>query len=42
MPADRGPSPLAAALHETRPDEMTPKEALDLLYRLKDLAEDEA
>ena len=42
MSADRGPSPLAAALHETRPDEMTPREALDLLYRLKDLAEDEA
>jgi hypothetical protein len=28
------------ALREVRPDELTPRAALDLLYRLKDLAED--
>jgi DNA mismatch repair protein MutS len=32
-----GPSPLEALLREVRPDELTPREALDLLYRLKSL-----
>jgi DNA mismatch repair protein MutS len=31
-------SPAAALLREARPDELTPREALDLLYRLKALA----
>jgi len=35
----RGPSPLEAALAEVHPDELSPREALDLLYRLKALAE---
>lgn len=30
-----GPSPLEALLAEVEPDELTPREALDLLYRLK-------
>ncbi|MGB0670116.1 MAG: DNA mismatch repair protein MutS [Rhodospirillales bacterium] len=34
--ADR-PDPTLAALAEARPDELTPREALELLYRLKDL-----
>jgi DNA mismatch repair protein MutS len=29
------PSPLVAALREVRPDELTPKDALELIYRLK-------
>jgi DNA mismatch repair protein MutS len=32
-------SPLKALLAEARPDELSPREALELLYRLKDLAE---
>jgi len=36
--APAGPSPLEAALAEVNPDELTPKEALELLYRLKGLA----
>ncbi|MEM9476592.1 MAG: DNA mismatch repair protein MutS [Pseudomonadota bacterium] len=32
-----GPSPLDAALTDIHPDEMTPREALEALYRLKDL-----
>jgi DNA mismatch repair protein MutS len=35
-PAPR-PSPAEALLRETRPDELSPREALDLLYRLKAL-----
>ena len=31
-------APAEALLRETRPDELTPREALDLLYRLKALA----
>jgi DNA mismatch repair protein MutS len=31
-------SALEALLHEIRPDELTPREALDLIYRLKALA----
>ena len=34
-----GPSPIEEALAGTVPDELTPREALDLLYRLKALAE---
>ncbi len=30
-------SPAKALLRETRPDELTPREALDLIYRLKAL-----
>ncbi|MBV9376095.1 MAG: DNA mismatch repair protein MutS [Alphaproteobacteria bacterium] len=33
-------SAVEALLRDTRPDELTPREALDLLYRLKALAED--
>ena len=36
-PAPSGPSPLEAALGEIRPDDLTPREALELIYRLKDL-----
>jgi DNA mismatch repair protein MutS len=36
--APRGLSPLEQALNELRPDELTPREALDLLYRLKSLS----
>jgi DNA mismatch repair protein MutS len=35
---ERGPDPLAAALGEIDPDSLTPREALDQLYRLKRLA----
>jgi len=35
-----GPSPVEAMLAEVLPDELTPRQALDLLYRLKDLSED--
>jgi DNA mismatch repair protein MutS len=31
-------SPAEALLQETRPDELTPREALELVYRLKALA----
>ncbi|MEK9672041.1 MAG: DNA mismatch repair protein MutS [Rhodospirillaceae bacterium] len=34
---DRGPSPVDEAVAGVNPDELTPREALDLLYRLKDL-----
>ena len=34
------PSPVVEALRDIRPDDMSPRAALDLLYRLKDLAED--
>jgi DNA mismatch repair protein MutS len=36
--ADLGPSPLEAALAAVNPDELTPKAALEALYKLKDLA----
>ncbi len=36
-PEPQGPSPLEAALSEANPDTLTPREALDLLYRLKGL-----
>jgi DNA mismatch repair protein MutS len=35
---EQGPDPLAAALAEIEPDGLTPREALDHLYRLKRLA----
>jgi len=35
-----GPSALEAALAEALPDELSPRQALDLLYRLKALADD--
>ncbi len=38
-PKPAPPSPLAQALGDIRPDELTPRAALDLLYRLKALAE---
>jgi DNA mismatch repair protein MutS len=31
------PAPLESALAEVHPDELTPKEALELIYRLKSL-----
>jgi DNA mismatch repair protein MutS len=37
-PAPTGPSPLEGAVAEIRPDELTPREALELLYTLKGLA----
>ncbi len=37
-PEARGPGPLEAALADIRPDDLSPREALDLLYRLKSLA----
>jgi len=33
--APAGPSPVEAALAEVNPDELSPKEALELLYRLR-------
>jgi DNA mismatch repair protein MutS len=35
---DQGPDPLVAALEEIVPDSLTPREALEQLYRLKRLA----
>ena len=37
-PADSGPDPLHAALAAIDPDALSPREALDALYRLKDAA----
>ncbi|MEQ8193787.1 MAG: DNA mismatch repair protein MutS [Rhodospirillales bacterium] len=39
--APRGPSPLEEELAKIHPDELTPREALDLIYRLKLLLKDE-
>jgi DNA mismatch repair protein MutS len=36
-PAPKGPSPVEAALAGVHPDELTPKEALELIYALKAL-----
>ncbi len=41
-PPMSGPSPLEQALAEVDPDELTPKTALELIYRLKAVAEGEA
>ncbi len=38
--APAGPSALEEALGQVLPDQMTPREALDFLYKLKDLLED--
>jgi DNA mismatch repair protein MutS len=38
MPADHPPSPVEEALATISPDELTPKAALEALYRLKELA----
>ena len=35
----RGPDPVHETLADIHPDDLTPKEALDILYRLKTLAE---
>ena len=37
-PDKPGPSPLDEAFADVRPDELTPREALELIYRLKSLA----
>jgi DNA mismatch repair protein MutS len=34
-PAPQGPSPVEEALAKINPDELTPKEALEVLYRLR-------
>ena len=38
---EHGPDPLAAALDEIEPDSLTPREALEHLYRLKRLASEQ-
>ena len=38
IPSASGPSPVDEALAAVNPDELTPKAALETLYRLKDLA----
>jgi DNA mismatch repair protein MutS len=38
-PAAAGPSPLEAALADINPDDLTPREALEALYRLKGVAD---
>ena len=37
----KGPSPLAVRLAEVHPDELTPREALDLIYELRSLLDEE-
>ncbi|WP_050928969.1 DNA mismatch repair protein MutS [Aestuariivita boseongensis] len=37
-PQPTKPSPLDAMIHDIHPDELTPKEALDLIYKLKEAA----
>ena len=41
IPAKSGPSPAEEALAAINPDELTPKAALEMLYKLKDLARKE-
>jgi DNA mismatch repair protein MutS len=41
-PASRQPSAVDAALSEIDPDSLTPREALDALYRLKNLQKEQA
>jgi len=41
-PAQTKPSPVLEELRALKPDELTPRQALDLVYRLKGLAEDDA
>ena len=38
MAAAKGPSPLEATLAEVKADELTPRQALDLLYRLIEMS----
>jgi len=40
-PVHSGPSPLAMALSEVHPDELSPRDALETIYRLKGLLGDE-
>ncbi len=40
-PAPKGPSPLRRALAEIHPDELSPRQALEIVYRLKELPADE-
>jgi DNA mismatch repair protein MutS len=35
---EHAPDPVAAALAEVEPDKLSPREALDMLYRLKSIA----
>jgi DNA mismatch repair protein MutS len=42
VPEEATPDPVRAALVEAHPDSLTPREALELVYRLKRLAEDES
>ena len=35
------PNPLAEALRDIKPDELTPREALEALYRLRKIADEE-
>jgi DNA mismatch repair protein MutS len=39
MPAPHAPSPVEEALASINPDELTPKAALETLYRLKELVD---
>jgi DNA mismatch repair protein MutS len=39
-PSEPGPSPVLEALDEFDPDSMSPKEALEAMYRLKKLSRD--
>lgn len=41
IPAESGPTPADEALAAINPDELTPKAALEMLYKLKDLARKE-
>jgi DNA mismatch repair protein MutS len=38
VPTPSGPSPLDSMMSEIHPDELTPKDALDLIYKLKEAA----
>jgi DNA mismatch repair protein MutS len=41
MFTNQSESPLAEALQGIKPDDLTPRQALDLLYTLKNLANEE-
>ena len=41
-PAPKGPSTLEQAFAEIHADELTPREALELIYRLKTIADEES
>jgi DNA mismatch repair protein MutS len=38
MPTNPGPSALDTALGEVNPDELSPRDALEIIYRLKSLS----